>query len=125
MAGHWGNVPRKRLMENITLLWTLNMIIEPPRENVLRDDKNNWRQLPIGREKTVADLLAFLSATTDDNCNIMAVCIEESPDRNHLTIRMASNTGDCLAVKDGFDKMVRILETAHSRGKLFYRGPFH
>jgi hypothetical protein len=125
MAGHWGNVPRSRLMENITLLWTLNKIIEPSRENVICDDKKSWRQLPIEREKTAADLLAFLSATNDDNCNIMAVCIEENPGHNHLTIRMASNTRDCLDVKDGFDKMVRILETAHSRGKLFYRDLFY
>lgn len=125
MAGHWGNVPRSRLMENITLLWTLNKIIEPPRENLIYDDKKSWRQLPIEREKTVADLLAFLSATNDDNCNIMAVCIEEHPRHNHLTIRMASNTRDCLDVKDSFDKIVRILETAHNRGKLFYRDLFY
>jgi hypothetical protein len=125
MAGHWGNVSRNRLMENITLLWTLNKIIEPPRENVICDDKKSWRQLPIEREKTVADLLAFLSAINDDNCNVMAVCIEENPCYNYLTIRMASNTRDCLGVKNSLDKVVRILEIVHSRGKFFYRDPFY
>jgi hypothetical protein len=116
MAAPWGSVPRKRLIENITLLWTLNKIIEPPRENVLHDDEKSWRQLPIEHEKTIADLLAFLSATRDDNCKITAVCIEESRDHDHLTIRLSSNTGDLVHVKDGFENIARILEKASGRG---------
>lgn len=103
-------------MENITLLKTLNEIVEAPRENTIREVDNSWRQLSIEREKTIADLLSFLSATHDDNSKIMAVCIEESPEHKHLTIRIASNTGDCAYVKDGLNEMARILERAHCRG---------
>lgn len=103
-------------MENITLLRTLNEVVEPPAENVIPDDEKSWRQLPIEREKTVTELLAFLSATHDDNSNIMAVCIEEVRDHDHLTIRIASNTGDCAYARNGLDEMARILERAHSRG---------
>lgn len=126
MADQWWSVPRKKLMENITLLWTLNEIIESPRENVMPDDEKSWRQLPYECEKTIADLLAFLSATHDDNCKIMAVCIEESRDHTQLAIRMASNTGDCLHVQRGFDEMAKILEQAHSRGTLrFHQTPIY
>ena len=119
MAAQWGEVPRKRLMENITLLRTLNEIIKPPKENVIpRNDEQSWMQLPIEREKTIADLLAFLSATHDDNLKITAVCIEESQDHNHLTVRISSNTGDSSYVKDGFEDIARVLEKASSRGIL-------
>lgn len=66
-------------------------------------------------EKTIADLLAFLSATHDDNCMIRAVCIEESRNHNQLTIRVASNKGDCSYVTNGFDEMAKILQEAHNR----------
>ena len=118
MAIQWGGVPRKRLIENITLLWTLNEIIEDPRQNMLPDNGKCWRQLPIERERTIADLLAFLSATHDDNCKITAVCIEENPDHKHLTIRLSSNTGDSSYVKNGFGGIARILEQANTRGRM-------
>ena len=118
MAGQRKKTSRTRLMENITLLKTLNEIIELPRENTAHEDDDSSRQLSIDREKTIADLLSFLSATHDDNSKIMAVCIEESPGHKHLTIRIASNTGDCAYVRDGLNEMARILERAHSRGTL-------
>lgn len=118
MAGQWGNVSRKSLMENITLLWSLSEIIELPRENKLRESKESWRQLSIEQEKTVADVVAFLSATHDDNSKITAVCIEEARDHNHLLIRIASNTGDCSYVTNGLEEMAKTLERASRRGIL-------
>lgn len=112
------SVPRKRLMENITLLWSLNEIVKPPGNNFLRESEHSWRQLPMEIEKTIADLLAFLSATHDDNCMIRAVCIEESRNHNQLTIRVASNKGDCSYVTNGFDEMAKILQEAHNRGTM-------
>lgn len=116
MTGEWGTVPRQRLMENITLLWTLNEIIELPGKNQLCEEETHSRQLPLEHEGTIADLLAFLSATHDDTHNITAVCIEEGRKRKSLTIRVASNTGDCLYLTKAFKEMARILEKAHSRG---------
>lgn len=112
-----GSISRQRLIENTTLQYVLNQIVEDPTENDVRDnEKNSWRQLSIERERTVADLLAVLSGTHDDNCKIMAVCIEESRDHNRLTIRMAANTGDCSYVTKGFEEIAKTLETAHRRG---------
>ena len=116
MAAQWGTIPRQRLMENITLQCVLKEIIEDKRDNVLRCEDQSWRQLSIEREKTIADLFAFLSATHDDNSKVMAVCLEESRDHNHLTIRIASNTGNPIHVRNGLDEMAKILVTARGQG---------
>jgi len=94
----------------------LKKIVEDPKENVLPEDQKSWRQLPIELERTVTDLLAFLSATHDDKSNIMALCIEEARDHTHTMIRIASNSGDCAYARNGLDEMARILEKAHSQG---------
>lgn len=104
-------------MENVTLLWTLKEIIEHPNEHVLRDEGQSWHQLSLQREKTLANVFAFLSATHDDTCKITAVCIEESRHDDRLTIRTASNTGDCSYIRSGFEDIARILEMAHKRGR--------
>jgi hypothetical protein len=116
MASPWSHVPRRNLMESITLQWIIRKIVEDPKENVLPEDQKSWRQLPIELERTVADILAFLSATHDDISNIMAVCIEEAHDHTHSTIRIASNSGDCAYARNAVDEIARILEKAHSQG---------
>jgi len=116
MTSPWSHVSRKTLMESVTLQWMLKKIVEDPKENVLPEDQKSWRQLPIELERTVTDLLAFLSATHDDKSNIMALCIEEARDHTHTMIRIASNSGDCAYARNGLDEMARILEKAHSQG---------
>lgn len=93
MAGDFEKVPRHRLMETITLLWTLNEVPEDPKENELPSDAATSRQLTLERERSIGEILAFLSATNDDPLRVMAVCIQENQDRQTLTIRLASNTG--------------------------------
>jgi hypothetical protein len=124
MTASWSHVSRKRLMEFITLQWMLKKIVEDPNENVLPEEGKSWRQLPIELERTVADLLAFLSATHDDNSNIMAVCIEEARDHTHTTIRIVSNSGDCAYARNGLEEIARILEKAHSQGNGNIEWPF-
>jgi hypothetical protein len=116
MASSWSHVPRRNLMESITLQWIIREIVEDQKENVLPEDPKSWRQLPMELERTVADILAFLSATHDDASKIMAVCIEEAHDHTHTTIRIASNSGDCVYARHAVDEMARILEKAHSQG---------
>ncbi|KAF7507991.1 hypothetical protein GJ744_009888 [Endocarpon pusillum] len=115
MATQWGSVSRQRLMQNVNLLWTLKDVPERPQENELPHIKIDWRQLSIEREKQLVDLLAFLAGTNDDYRKVMAVCVEESSDHDHLTIRLASNTGDNTSVLDGFREMANILERASTR----------
>lgn len=112
----WGGVSRKRLIENITLLWMLNEIVEPSKEHTLPDVIDPKRVLSIQREKEIVDNLAFLSSITDDRRRIMAVCIEEDVNQERLIIRLAVNDGDLVEEKRGFEEIARLLELAALRG---------
>ena len=112
-----GQEAQRRLTENITLLWTLCETPEQPKENQIREGYDQGRQLPRNRETQLADSLAFISATTDDMRQVMALCIEEDPDKTGMTIRLASNTGDLSLVTEGFNGIARTLEQASLRGR--------
>jgi hypothetical protein len=68
------------------------------------------------REREVACNLAFLSATSNDSLNVMAVCVKEHCNRRGITIQVALNTGDLSAATAGFIRLARALEHAASRG---------
>ena len=70
---------QKRLVENITLLWTLCEVPSQPKQNKLHRGQDEGRQLSGNRERQLADIFAFISAWTDDSSRVMAVCIEEDP----------------------------------------------
>ncbi|KAL9099809.1 MAG: hypothetical protein Q9163_004744 [Psora crenata] len=116
----WGNVSRKKLAENITLLWLLNEEPEKPAENPLpqhcrEETESVSRHLTVERERDLVDNLAFLSALSDDSRKVMAVCVEEGQDKEGLTIRLASNAGDLRPVKEGFTRIAAILERAAAK----------
>lgn len=46
----------------------------------------------------------------------MALCVEENQNGNALIVRMAANNGSLVNVKEGFEKMARILERAATQG---------
>lgn len=112
-----GQKIQKRLIENITLLWTLCEVPGKSKENHTRGGHDEGRQLPRDRERQLVDSFAFLSATTDDPLRVMAVCIEEDPDKIGMTISLASNTGDLSDVTQGFDGIARTLEQASLRSR--------
>lgn len=112
-----GQKLQKRLVENITLLWAICETPEQPKENDPRGRYNDGRQLSPDREKQLVDSLAFISASTDNMLRVMAVCIEEDSDKNGMTIRLASNTGDLSHVIQGLDSIARTLEQASLRGR--------
>ena len=119
----WGGVSYKVLAENITLLGLLDREPEKPTENPLpphplTETELTPRQLSIERERDLVDNLAFLSAWSDDPRKVMAVCVEENPDREGLTIRLASNAGKLDTVKEGFTRIAMILERAAAKGSL-------
>ena len=107
---------QKRLVENITLLWTLCDIPGKPKENKIRAGHDGGRQLSWDRERQLADSFAFISALTDDR--VMAACIEENPDGKGMIVRIASNTGDLSDVTQGFNGIARTLEQASLRRKV-------
>ncbi len=106
---------RQRLVENITLLWTLDEIPEEPKNNVLLRGDDRTRQLTLERERQLADSFAFISASTDNMLRVMAVSIEKDADEDGITIRLASNTGDLSSMKEALDDIARTLEKAATR----------
>jgi len=110
------SLTRQRMIENITMLWTLNEVPEPPKENAIDCSANETRQLTPARERQLVDNLAFISASTDDMLRVMAVCIEERSDQQGMTIRLASNTGDLSPTVKSFEVIACTLERAALRG---------
>ncbi len=120
MADSWGNVSRQRLMETIVILWTLTEVPGGPKVRKpvhLLSEGPATRQLTFEREKGLVQILAFLSGTTDDPSKVMAVCIEESSVGDSLTIRLATNSGDCSDVLPRFRGIATILEQSSRRGR--------
>jgi hypothetical protein len=124
-ATAWGRVERERLLGRIILLQLLNETFEKPSENSInepniRDRTSAARVLSLRREKELVEILAFLSASTDDPSKVIAVCVEEGHNGNALVVRMAVNNGGLENVKDGFEKMARVLERAATQGHSLY-----
>jgi hypothetical protein len=113
----WGSkITRSQLQQSISNLRQLDELPKIPRENLVNLDIDPTRQLSVVREREIASNLAFLSATSDDSLKVMAICVEEHRNGKGITIRVASNTGDLLAVIRGFVKLARVLEYAARRG---------
>jgi hypothetical protein len=91
---------------------SVNSITEPG----IPDVTSSSRVLSLRREKELVEILAFLSATTDDPSKIVALCVEESQNGKALAVRMAVNNGGLVNVKEGFEKMARILERVATHG---------
>jgi len=84
------------LQQSISNLRRLSELPEIPRENHVNLLVDPTRWLSVVREREVACNLAFLSATSDDNLKVMAVCVEEHCNGEGIMIRIASNTRDLL-----------------------------
>lgn len=113
-----GQEIQKRLVENITLLYTLCEVPGEPEENDVHSGHDEGRQLSRDRERQLTDSFAFISATTDDMLRVMAVSIEEDPDKKGMTIRLASNTGDLSDITQGLNGIGRTLEQASLRSRI-------
>jgi hypothetical protein len=68
------------------------------------------------QEKEIASNLAFLSATLDDSLKVIAICVKEHCNRKGITIQVALNTRDLLAVTKGFVKLAKVLKYATQQG---------
>lgn len=114
----WGGATtRSQLRKSINSLYTRHVVPEAPTDNSISSEIDQTRHLIFSRERDIASNLAFLSATSDDYRKVMAVCVEEHRNGEGITIRIASNSGDPSAVRDGFIKVAGILEQAARRGQ--------
>ncbi|KAE9366049.1 hypothetical protein N431DRAFT_549061 [Stipitochalara longipes BDJ] len=113
----WGSsIARQDLLRSITLFQTLNRVPEPPKYDVPEPGIESTYRMRISREKKITSNLAFLAATSDDNINVMAVCVEEHHTKAGITIRVASNSGEISAVVRGFERIAKILEGSARQG---------
>jgi hypothetical protein len=111
-----GEITRQQILQSICLFQTLNQVPEPPKDHLLSTENDPKYCLSALREKEVASNMAFLSSISDNPLRVMAVCIEEHDNKEGITIRMASNTGDLSLVVNGFNKMAQVLEQAARQG---------
>lgn len=111
-----GQSTQQCLIENITLLWTVNEVPGYPETHVMDRTNNDGRHLTLKRERQLAENFAFLSASTDNMLRVMALCVEEDLDKKGMTIRLASNTGELLSTKAGLQRITAVLETSANRG---------
>ncbi|KAI9781447.1 MAG: hypothetical protein M1816_002368 [Peltula sp. TS41687] len=117
------DVDRKRLAENITLLWMLDKEPGKVEENSAQERRftvgskghEPLRQLTFIRERDLVDHLAFISAFRDDADKVIAVCVEEHQNPEGLIIRIAMNTGELEPVKKGLSTIVALLEQVATR----------
>jgi hypothetical protein len=111
----WGQVKPERLLATIVLLQLLNDTPQLPSENVISDvtipnESPSRRVLELGREKELAEVLAFLAASTDNPAKVVALCIEEQPNGKSMIVRMAVNNRGLQKVKRGFQEIAEFLE---------------
>jgi len=111
----WRDVDQAHLLQKIILLQLLNNTPEKPSEMSISErsaqtDDFTKRVLGLQREKQLAELFAFLAATTNDPKKIVAACVEESENGRCLIVRLAVNNGNLDNVKAGFERMARALE---------------
>ncbi|KAL2358896.1 hypothetical protein BJ546DRAFT_31588 [Cryomyces antarcticus] len=110
----WTSRDLHALAEDTTLLYLVCKEPAPPAVHPLptsqTTNKARHGSFSLKQEHELVDNLAFLSAHSDDAEKVTAVCVEEQVDGNGLTIRVASNTGVSTALKEGFDRLARLLE---------------
>ena len=122
--GSWHRIHHDTLAGNINLLRLIAEEPGTPTENPLPtgqqyQTEQQIRQLTIKRERDLADNLAFLSCHVNNPLAVPAICVEEHPGGQGLTIRMASNTGDMSPVKHGFERIAKILERVAVQGVVY------
>jgi hypothetical protein len=110
----------QQLELNIKLLRILREVPAEQKRHGLPSVYDHGRVLTLEHEIEIADNLAFLSASTGDNDEVTAVCVEENPSGDGLRIRVASNSGSLEEVCSGFTKVATILEKAALRRTLFF-----
>ena len=117
-------IPPRRLLQKITLMWMLNQIPGDPVEYDLSEkyfqraarqgtkeaaSVERTRRLHLNQEQEIADSIAFISATSDDPLNVMAVGLEEHVNGIGMTIRFASNVGEMHTFEHDFRSLIQRL----------------
>jgi hypothetical protein len=113
------DVLRKQIMERSTLLGALNDIPEQPTEHeIVTHDNGPWN-LPMTRERQLAEDFVFISSKRDNSQEVTAVCIEEDTDGTKLIVRIASNVGNLTQTVKDMQDIANSMVKAMPRGEIF------
>lgn len=78
-------------------------------ESGLMGSNESQRTLSFKHELCIADKLSFLSAYTDDNSKVSALCVEELPGGAGLLINVVTNSGELEKLKTVLKNITAIL----------------
>jgi hypothetical protein len=110
------------LRKSICLLFMLSKTPQEASENevpaFLQEEGRGagTRALTLSQEKELASIFTFLAAVYDDPHRVAALCLEENPNHDSLTIKIAANHGNLAQTKLGLEKVTQMLKAVH-RGK--------
>ena len=79
-------------------------------------DGRNSVSLSIGDEKELADNFAFIASRDFGALFVTVATLEENPDRQGLTIRLAANQGIQPQVRKAFDKLCAVFRRCAQEG---------
>lgn len=118
---HFKQEELQQLQAKIVLLKRLNNVpVSPSRNSALEpylaELHTDMRVLSFDKEKEVTEAFAFLASTTDDPGKIIALGIEEGPDRHSLNVVLAVNNGQINNVRQGFRKIADTLQAVAAKG---------
>ncbi|KAI0547504.1 hypothetical protein F4679DRAFT_553778 [Xylaria curta] len=103
-----------RYTENIAMLYLLHRVPALPSSNIKTDAqfKQAGYSLPFTEERRLAGVFAFLAHKDDDSDHIPAVCLQEVPKQDTISILLAVNKGSpadgkpyLSKIKGGFERI--------------------
>src|SRR6185436_5392953 len=82
----------------------------PSNNTQMREDAKTGRLLTFGEERRLAEVFAFILATTEKPSQVGAFCIEEQPNSSGFIVRFATNSAtlEALVAKEViFQKIIK------------------
>ena len=112
----------QELSQEIVLLRMLTAEPATPTRNAISCERPDLslppgRKISLQREFDIVENLTFISATSENPENVIALCMEEQVQSNTCTFRIAMNTKLPKELVDGIRAVARVLEKADAQSK--------
>lgn len=115
----WGSsVSRELLLQKISLIAMFGPLRIGPKENTLTSCPDHYRRLSVQQEAEIVRNLSFLCCRRKDPQSVTAICLEEDPIGNGLTVRLAVSGTATLYAEKGLRQICTLLERFSRCGKL-------
>ena len=110
------------LKENVALLEMLDQYPDPAGKNpvppAVEQSPQPNRSLSLKHERAIVENFILLADYTDDPLKVFALCIEEHPAGDGMTVRIAINTSDRGLLQQGLRMIGVALEKVAQQGTL-------